>query len=177
MNLTKGRPNNFAKKTSNYSAALRVKKNYGVDEKQFIAEITKDFLNGYSLAEIHNNLIARYSILSDYSINVFRESYYAKVRANIAKELPFVHIESTFYRHLTIYEKLHTYFLKIKYNEGMRRSIMGRNRLLKIVDTSITVDVEGYNPNKKEFDFNKLSSDERLRLDSYLLKVQNVSTD
>lgn len=174
----KNKKNNFAfKKKGSIHAGIKVKREYGVSEPQFIAEITKDFLNGYSVGEMHDKLIERYPILSDYSVGVFRESYYTNVRNNVSKELSFHHIESIFYRHLAIYENLYTYFSEIGYNEGIRKAIKGRNKLLMIVEDSITVDVEKYSPIRKDFDFTKLSKEENLRLSYYLSKVQNVSAN
>lgn len=152
-----------------------VERIYKIPKGGLNEEIRKLILDGYTFTQVEIKLKEKYPALRKYTTYMISDRF-KKVKDQLSLEIDSILLETVYYKHLLLYEKIYQYFDQIGYNSLMRRTLQLRNQLIGLTNSYIEIEQNNLIVNEKttinNFDFSRLDDNERKRLDQYLCQIQ-----
>ena len=151
-----------------------LEKNYSLSYPDLKDEIRKLFIAGYTITQLTEKIIAKYPLVAEYHPKTFVQII-DDAKASFNRELDPLLIETIYYKHLLLYDKIYRYFSSINSHNGVRKTLLLRNQFLRLRGFD-GIDIEQNNiliNEKNKFDFSKLNEEERRKLDEYIWKINN----
>lgn len=144
---------------------------HGVDIENLKLQAKELILDGYSDKEVCVQIISKYKGLENFHPDSLLY-YIQPLRISLSEQLEDIVVESIYYKHIATYDKIFRFFRDYGNNIGMRKAITLKNQLTSTIETSGTdIEINNISINDEiEFDFSRLKTEERERLDQLLEK-------